>query len=612
MHKQKRSAVGYIRMSTDRQEDSPARQRRDIEALAERMGFRILSWYKDHGLTGTASANRPEFLRLLNDAQTGKFTAVLLSEQSRMSREDIFDAMLHWRCLRDAGVKIVTCQRGELDLDNLGGVITAIVDQYGAREESVKLAERVASGQRTRALAGKRIGGVVFGYDREMVDESGNVVKVVHIHERFRKPRSWESRLVPSQDGKSAEAVQWAFEQFCRGKGITAIADEFNRRGLRTTFGNPFSCQTILSLLENPVYVGTLRVGVYNERSKFANITEEPILVENAHEPLVSVELYERAQTCLEVRKNRLARCPFTFYMLGGIVTCAHCGQRMHGVHYKERKGGEQRRKEEWWYQCTRSSDERSQRKPCDVYPRIRADFLETAVLDVIRTEILTADAEARIRDAVIRATRKDKTSISREQRKLDALRKKIERGTENLALASGDDFAGIARLLSKWREEEAELSLKISRRSENLEAVPEAMRVLANMTLIREKLDLADRQTLQMALAQTIDRIAVCKHFSKSGHVEYTETTADIHFHPVVLDGKCITLPSRLFVRAPYWQQIVEMAREMDEPFHLTHVQKLINTADPSHAHYHVRRALKAGVIRPVPGTAAGWVAAE
>ena len=122
-------AVGYIRMSTDKQEDSPARQRHDIEEMATRHGYRILAWYEDHGLTGTESANRPEFKRLLENAKGGKFQAVLLSEQSRMSREDIFDVMIHWRLLRDAGVKIVTCQRGELDFNNLGGVITAIIDQ---------------------------------------------------------------------------------------------------------------------------------------------------------------------------------------------------------------------------------------------------------------------------------------------------------------------------------------------------------------------------------------------------------------------------------------------------------------------------------------------------
>jgi site-specific DNA recombinase len=214
-------AVGYIRMSTDRQEDSPARQRRDIESLAERLGYRITSWYEDHGLTGTESANRPEFIRLLDNAKSGKFRAVLLSEQSRMSREDVFEAMLHWKLLRDAGVKIVTCQRGELDFSNLGGVITAIVDQYGAREESIKLAQRVASGQRLKAKQGQRIGGIVFGYDREMYDDAGKLVRRVSFRERFRKPPTWRSKLVPSDDHEAVAAVQWAFDAICQGHSAT-------------------------------------------------------------------------------------------------------------------------------------------------------------------------------------------------------------------------------------------------------------------------------------------------------------------------------------------------------------------------------------------------------
>ena len=32
-------AVGYVRMSTDQQQDSPARQRSDIQKLAQRMGY---------------------------------------------------------------------------------------------------------------------------------------------------------------------------------------------------------------------------------------------------------------------------------------------------------------------------------------------------------------------------------------------------------------------------------------------------------------------------------------------------------------------------------------------------------------------------------------------
>lgn len=109
-------------MKTDKQEDSPERQRRDIEVLAQPQNYNIIAWYEDHGLTGTESLNRPEFQRLLKNAKSGRFEAILLSEQSRMSREVILDAMMNWKILRDAGVRIVTCQRGELDFSNLGGV----------------------------------------------------------------------------------------------------------------------------------------------------------------------------------------------------------------------------------------------------------------------------------------------------------------------------------------------------------------------------------------------------------------------------------------------------------------------------------------------------------
>ncbi|MEQ1828157.1 MAG: recombinase family protein, partial [Pirellula sp.] len=69
-------AVGYVRMSTDQQQDSPERQRRDIAAMADRSGYRIIRWYEDHGQTGTESSKRKEFQKLLVDAKSGAFCAV--------------------------------------------------------------------------------------------------------------------------------------------------------------------------------------------------------------------------------------------------------------------------------------------------------------------------------------------------------------------------------------------------------------------------------------------------------------------------------------------------------------------------------------------------------
>ncbi|MCA9161776.1 MAG: hypothetical protein KDA62_02310, partial [Planctomycetales bacterium] len=82
-----------------------------------------------------------------------------------------------------------------LRFDDLGGIIAAIIDQHGAREESVILASRVASGQRLQVSQGKRIGGTVYGYDRELYDDQGNMVRRVSFREKFRKPDTWHRCL---------------------------------------------------------------------------------------------------------------------------------------------------------------------------------------------------------------------------------------------------------------------------------------------------------------------------------------------------------------------------------------------------------------------------------
>jgi DNA invertase Pin-like site-specific DNA recombinase len=148
MKDERRPVVGYVRMSTDQQQDSPARQRQDIEGLASRQAFRIIKWFEDHGQTGTELSKHHEFQKTLGDAKAGSFVAMLVSKQLRMSREDIFDAIQHWRLFRDAGVSIITCYHGELKFDYLGGVIIAIVDQYEAWEKSIRLTDRVVGGKR--------------------------------------------------------------------------------------------------------------------------------------------------------------------------------------------------------------------------------------------------------------------------------------------------------------------------------------------------------------------------------------------------------------------------------------------------------------------------------
>jgi len=88
------SAVGYIRMSSDKQEASPEQQRQEIIALAKRDGYRIIRWYIDEGVSGDATDKRLDFQRMIRDAEGGGFQAVLCWDQDRFGR---FDSICEWR-----------------------------------------------------------------------------------------------------------------------------------------------------------------------------------------------------------------------------------------------------------------------------------------------------------------------------------------------------------------------------------------------------------------------------------------------------------------------------------------------------------------------------------
>ena len=368
-------SVSYIRMSTDRQENSPDRQRREINGLAEREGYRITKWYEDHGLTGTESANRPEFLALLRDADRGRFEAILLHEHSRFSREDIFDVMAHWRLLREAGVDIVTCQRGRLRFDDLGSIITAIIDQHGAREESIELAGRVVSGQRTRALQGKRIGGTVFGYDRQLYDDAGKPVQRVSFREKFRKPITWRSELVPSDESDLVESIQWMFEKIQAGESVGFVVRGLNKRGIKTAADKAFTFNSVIGMLRNPAYAGTLRVGKYS-RAKFCPLDDEGLIfVEDAYEAIVEPDVYQAFQKTLDQRHWKRRCLVSGKYLLSGLVSCSHCGNRVYGVERDNRGKSPQ-----LFYQCCNAPLAPNFDPNCP-HPAVRADRLESFVI---------------------------------------------------------------------------------------------------------------------------------------------------------------------------------------------------------------------------------------
>lgn len=104
---QTKTAAAYARFSSDNQRaESIDAQFADIDRYAERMGYTVVARYADEAKSATTD-RRPEFQRMISDAETGAFAAVLVFKLDRFSR-DRYDFAFYRRKLARSGVKIVS------------------------------------------------------------------------------------------------------------------------------------------------------------------------------------------------------------------------------------------------------------------------------------------------------------------------------------------------------------------------------------------------------------------------------------------------------------------------------------------------------------------------
>src|SRR5262245_50069418 len=102
-------AVGYVRCSTDQQDDSPEQQKREILTYAEASGYQIADWFVDFGKSGTTFDQRPEFIRLASIVEgQPTFSAVICYDESRWGRAIDSEENTFWRVkFRKAGVEVL-------------------------------------------------------------------------------------------------------------------------------------------------------------------------------------------------------------------------------------------------------------------------------------------------------------------------------------------------------------------------------------------------------------------------------------------------------------------------------------------------------------------------
>lgn len=145
----------YARVSTrDRQETE--NQLRELRLFCQKQGWGVAGEYVDHESGG--SANRPEFRRLFNDAHQRKFDMVLFWALDRFSREGVLKTLNYLSELESVGVQFKSYMERYIDSSGIFKEAILAILATLAKQERLRLSERVKAGLARARADGKTIG----------------------------------------------------------------------------------------------------------------------------------------------------------------------------------------------------------------------------------------------------------------------------------------------------------------------------------------------------------------------------------------------------------------------------------------------------------------------
>lgn len=381
------TAVIYARFSCSKQrEASIDDQLRECRDYCKHEGIDVVGEYCDYAQSGRTD-DRPQFQAMI--ANAGESDLVVVYMMDRFSRSE-YDAPIYKRELSKHGVKLVSAL--EHVPDSPEGIIYEKLLEGLAACESKKTAIRVKRGMEGNALKGLPNGGKrMLGY------------------------RTVDGHTVIDED--EAAIVREVFKRRAEGECCNHIAASMASRGVQNAYHRPMTERNVAGIVKNRKYLG--------------EVTWGGITTENAHEPIVSVELWEKANAARQAKYREKEE--YRDYPLSGKATCAICGHNMVGESAHGGKGHKYH-----YYSCMgalRSLDHHIK--------RIRAEVLEESVVRGVRGLLADDETARHVAKLVIEsksgeAVRKRRIALQAEIRKADDAMANIIHAIEMGIIAPG------------------------------------------------------------------------------------------------------------------------------------------------------------------------------
>lgn len=338
-------AVIYARYSPgpNQRDESIEGQIRECKDVAKRHGLMVIHEYIDKRMTGT-NDDRPDFQRMLRDADRGLFDVVIVWKNDRFARNR-YDSAIYKQRLKRNGVKILYAK--EHIPDGPEGIILESVLEGMAEYYSANLAQNIRRGQRENALEGKFVGGTVpLGYKLDA-----------------------EKRYV--LDKEKAPLVLEIFERYVAGEAVIDICNDLNARGYLTARKRKFNRSSLHRILANEKYTGLYRF--------------EDIETPGAVPRIISDELFQAAavRAARNKKHRRTMQEEHVEYMLTGKIFCGHCGESMGGSWGTSKSGVRH-----YYYVC---NGRKTKKSSCRKKPE-RKEKLEKIVIHAVVNNIICND----------------------------------------------------------------------------------------------------------------------------------------------------------------------------------------------------------------------------
>lgn len=296
--------------------------------------------YEDEGFSGK-NTERPQFKKMINDAQKNRFNILICYRLDRISR-NVADFSNTIELLQKHNIDFISI-REQFDTSTPMGRAMMNIAAVFAQLERETIAERIKDNMIELSKSGRWLGGTPpLGYKSEPVEYSNQDGK----SKKMYKLTEVEEEM---------KLVKLIYKLYLDNKSFNTVATYLCKNMFKGKNGGEFSKGTVKQIIQNPVYCISDKkifdwfkkhdanlcgefddlhgLMVYNKREngKKEKPINEWIIAIGKHEGIIHSDKWIECQNLIEHNKSKTSPRSGTGvkFLLSGLVVCGECGSGM-------------------------------------------------------------------------------------------------------------------------------------------------------------------------------------------------------------------------------------------------------------------------------------------